>query len=311
MVPSLFETSRAQYTGLPSDLSVHDSPKSVDVHKRPLLSKASFVPSLLETILSRYKVPQERAFGVSPTDRCIHDWPESVDVQILTFISTSQNRSPFGSVQSLRPVTVWERAVTASFVPSLLEAISLISVTPSPGHGALSLSRPVGALESNAPTGLSVHDCPESADVQTVPLERPKGLRPGSWVAASLVPSLLETILFHGFFAPTDLSVQDCPESSDVQMVPRPHGSKSPKLKHSPCHPSPGKHGEQSIVADSTAASFVPSLLEAMSSESFGAPPTDLSVHERPESQDVQILPSHTPAASFAPSLLDAIATQF
>ena len=196
-------------------------------------------------------------------------------------------------------------------MPSLLEAISLISVTPSPGHGAPSLSRPAVALESNAPTGLSVHDCPESADVQTVPLERPKGLRPGCWVAASLVPSLLETILFHGFFAPTDLSVQDCPESPDVQMVPGPHGSKSPKLKHSPCHPSPGTHGEQSIVADSTAASFVPSLLEAMSSQSFGAPPTDLSVHERPESQDVQILPSHTPAASFAPSLLDAIAIQF
>ena len=43
-----------------------------------------------------------------------------------------------------------------------------------------------------------------------------------------MVPSLLETILFHGFFAPTDLSVQDCPESSDVQMVPKPHGSEGP-----------------------------------------------------------------------------------
>ena len=74
---------------------------------------------------------------------------------------------------------------------------------------------------------------------------------------------------------------------------------------------SPGTHEGQFCVADSTAASFVPSLLEAMSSQSFGAPPTDLSVHERPESQDVQIWPSHTPAASFAPSLLDAIAIQF
>jgi len=64
-----------------------------------------------------------------------------------------------------------------------------------------------------------------------------------------------------------------------------------------------------------TAASFVPSLLEAIPLQYCGS--TDLFVHDSPESEDVQISPSTgsvkpslETAASFIPSLLDAIALQ-
>ena len=55
----------------------------------------------------------------------------------------------------------------------------------------------------------------------------------------------------------------------------------------------------------------MPSLLEAIACQSFFVPSTDLSVHNLPESVDVQMLPFSTAAASFVPSLLDVIALQF
>jgi len=58
----------------------------------------------------------------------------------------------------------------------------------------------------------SVHDCPESVDVQ---------MPPPSTTAASFTPSLHDVISCHFLAVPrTDLSVHDCPESQDVQMLP-------------------------------------------------------------------------------------------
>jgi len=83
----------------------------------------------------------------------------------------------------------------------------------------------------------------------------------------------------------TILSVHVPPESVDVQMLPL------------------------WVVA----ASFVPSLLEAIADQNPPTPTvTDLSVHEPPESAEVQMwlgtsaFPEAT-AASFVPSLLEAI----
>ena len=60
-----------------------------------------------------------------------------------------------------------------------------------------------------------------------------------------------------------------------------------------------------------TAASFVPSLLELILCQLlfFGVPVH--SVHDRPESVDVQMPPLSTTAASFTPSLHDVISCQF
>ena len=61
---------------------------------------------------------------------------------------------------------------------------------------------------------------------------------------------------------------------------------------------------------NTTAASFVPSLLDAIACQFFVAP-ADLSFHDPPESVDVQMLPSKPTAASFAPPLLEAMADHF
>jgi len=104
------------------------------------------------------------------------------------------------------------------------------------------------------------------------------------------VPSLLEAIPVQVSFTnplPDVLSVQVPPESVDVQILP----------------PVPEK------LLDA-AASFVPSLLEAIASHMSFPLPTGLSVHVPPESVDVQMLPHLTAAASFVPSLLMVTAVQ-
>ena len=63
---------------------------------------------------------------------------------------------------------------------------------------------------------------------------------------------------------------------------------------------------------NTTAASFVPSLLEAIAYQDIGeGDVVRLSVHDPPESVDVQMLPSKPTAASFAPPLLEAMADHF
>ena len=81
------------------------------------------------------------------------------------------------------------RGAAANFLPSLLKATS---------------RKAIGALPN-----LSVHDCPESVDVQIVP---------PMTTAASFVPSLLEAIPLQEYLSLRNLSVHDCPESVDVQM---------------------------------------------------------------------------------------------
>ena len=109
--------------------------------------------------------------------------------------------------------------------------------------------------------------------------------------AASFVPSLLEAIASHSSSKPLPTGptgLHDCPESQDVQIP-------LPRLAAGPL---------------STAASFVPSLLEVIPlqyrSGNLCLPLH--SVHDCPESVDVQMPPRLTTAASFVPSLLDVIA---
>ena len=99
------------------------------------------------------------------------------------------------------------------------------------------------------------------------------------------MPSLLEAIAVQSLPpAITVLSVHVPPESVDVQMFP----------------------------PLTTAASFVPSLLEAMPRQFLGEGGCrNRSVQDSPESVDVHGLPPLATAAGFVPSLLEAIPSQF
>ena len=66
----------------------------------------------------------------------------------------------------------------------------------------------------------------------------------------------------------------------------------------------------QMLPVFTTAASVVPSALDAMPPHFLAAPTLVTSVHVAPELVDVQMPPGYTVAASFVPSALDAIPFQ-
>ena len=125
--------------------------------------------------------------------------------------------------------------------------------------------------------------------------------------ATSLAPSLSETIPYHLFVAPIDLSVHDCPKSADVQMLPLETVSASltplplEVISHqrAPQRPPPAglsvhdcpESDDVQDLPSPTTANFSPLPLGVIPYKFFVAP-TDLSIHVFPESQDVQVLPS-------------------
>jgi len=102
---------------------------------------------------------------------------------------------------------------------------------------------------------------------------------PPSTTAASLLPSLEDVMLFHCSLFPTMTSVQETPESVEVQIFP----------------------------SMATAASLLPSLEDVIPYQFFVLATEVSSVAVSPKSVEVQMFPPSTTAASLLPSLEDVM----